>query len=193
METIDWDQLALSAAERDLAGVVREIAARYSREAREAPHRAPEANGSLSAMPLDWRTLIAIADEAEADIGLHARHEPWVLARLLRLPGDEALRRGGELPSLDAPVDLQWPDVAAPAVFRAIVAAFANDTWSANDAGAYPEASMLASPSARTSMSSVSSMAPRSSGSSGSPTSPTSPNSPNSPASLTAGGPARAA
>ncbi|AJP58379.1 hypothetical protein UC34_18280 [Pandoraea vervacti] len=149
METIDWDQLALSAAERDLASVVREIAARYSREAPEVPHGAPawEASDNVSAIPLDWRTLIAIADEAEADIGLHARHEPWVLARLLRLPGDEALRRDGELPSLDAAVDLQWPDMAAPAVFRAIVAAFANDDSSANDAGAYAGASMLASPS----------------------------------------------
>lgn len=132
METIDWDQLALSAAERDLAGIVREIAARYAQQRlgmteAASPHVANASGESGDAVPaptLDWRTLVAIADEAEADIGLHARHEPWVLARLLRLPGDEALRRDGELPPLDAPVDLHWPDAAAPAVFRAIVAAF---------------------------------------------------------------------
>lgn len=132
METIDWDQLALSAAERDLAGIVREIAARYAQQRQSmteavSPHVANASGESGDAVPaptLDWRTLVAIADEAEADIGLHARHEPWVLARLLRLPGDEALRRDGELPPLDAPVDLHWPDAAAPAVFRAIAAAF---------------------------------------------------------------------
>ncbi|QHE93547.1 DUF2471 family protein [Pandoraea fibrosis] len=134
METIDWDQLALSAAERDLAGIVREIAARYAQQRlgmteAVSPHvanasdEAGEPDDAAPAPTLDWRTLVAIADEAEADIGLHARHEPWVLARLLRLPGDEALRRNGELPPLDAPVDLHWPDAAAPAVFRAIVAA----------------------------------------------------------------------
>ncbi|ANJ87196.1 DUF2471 family protein [Pandoraea oxalativorans] len=117
METIDWDQLALSAAERDLAGIVREIAARY---AQQRLTTVVPGDGA----PLDWHTLVAIADEAEADIGLQARHEPWVLAGLLRLPGDEALRRDGELPSLDAAVDLQWPDAPAPAVFRAIVTAF---------------------------------------------------------------------
>ncbi|VVD80962.1 DUF2471 family protein [Pandoraea anhela] len=131
METIDWDQLALSAAERDLAGIVREIAARYVQaqasqraQAIGATNVAVAPRAVASTMALDWRTLVAIADEAEADIGLHARHESWVLARLLRLPGDETLRRGGELPSLDAEVDLQWPDAPAPAVFRAIVTAF---------------------------------------------------------------------
>ncbi|AVF41911.1 hypothetical protein AL486_21115 [Pandoraea apista] len=139
MEIIDWDQLALNAAERDLAGIVREIAARYAQQrsgmteaaspyaATATGTRASESDksGAVVLTPaLDWRTLVAIADEAEADIGLHARHEPWVLARLLRLPGDEALRRNGELPPLDAPVDLHWPDAAAPAVFRAIAAAF---------------------------------------------------------------------
>lgn len=149
METIDWDQLALSAAERDLAGIVREIAARFALHrpaaAGEAdePAQANQANQSSEpgdaapASTLDWRTLVAIADEAEADIGLQARHEPWVLARLLRLPGDEALRRGGELPSLDAAVDLHWPDAPAPAVFRAIVAAFAGDDLSADDAAPF--------------------------------------------------------
>lgn len=159
METIDWDQLALSAAERDLAGIVREIAARYaqqgqsvteavSRPAALATERSGRSNapGELSetAPALDWRTLVAIADEAEADIGLHARHEPWVLARLLRLPGDEALRRDGVLPPLDAPVDLHWPDAPAPAVFRAIAAAFADDDLQGDDA-----ASFAAQPSAR--------------------------------------------
>ncbi|ALS60643.1 DUF2471 family protein [Pandoraea norimbergensis] len=144
METIDWDQLALSAAERDLAGIVREIAARYAQhhrtltgelsalaEANEAAGAATTAadaaNTANTVMALDWRTLVAIADEAEADIGLHARHEAWVLAHVLRLPGDEALRRAGELPALDANVDLHWPDAPTPAVFRAIVAAFAGD------------------------------------------------------------------
>ncbi|VVE37443.1 hypothetical protein PEP31012_04002 [Pandoraea eparura] len=147
METIDWDQLALSAAERDLAGIVREIAARYAQQcastARAVPphdvavmqthggsNEANDPNHPNEAAPapaLDWRTLLAIADEAEADIGLHARHEPWALARLLRLPGDEVLRRDGALPPLDALVDLHWPDAAAPLVFRAIVAAFAGD------------------------------------------------------------------
>ncbi|WP_087722191.1 DUF2471 family protein [Pandoraea sp. PE-S2T-3] len=149
METIDWDQLALSAAERDLAGVVREIAARYAQHHRtlagELSARAEgndaaaataatadtaattAANVTTTVMALDWRTLVAIADEAEADIGLHARHEAWVLAHVLRLPGDEALRRAGELPALDANVDLHWPDAPTPAVFRAIVAAFAGD------------------------------------------------------------------
>ncbi|VVE70564.1 hypothetical protein PAN31117_03745 [Pandoraea anapnoica] len=132
METIDWDQLALSAAERDLASIVREIAARYAQQ-----RLTVVAPGDI--VPLDWRTLVAIADEAEADIGLQARHEPWVLARLLRLPGDEALRRDGELPSLDAAVDLQWPDAPAPAVFRAIVATFASladDELTAQEAAA---------------------------------------------------------
>lgn len=145
METIDWDQLALSAAERDLAGIVREIAARYAQQRLTAvvpgaPH--------IETISLDWRTLVAIADEAEADIGLQARHEPWVLARLLRLPGDEALRRDGELPSLDAAVDLQWPDAPAPAVFRAIVttfAALADDELTADDA---PAPSFMAGASA---------------------------------------------
>ncbi|MCE4060745.1 DUF2471 domain-containing protein [Pandoraea sputorum] len=123
METIDWDQLALSAAERDLAGIVREIAARYAQQRLTAV--VPE-DTHIDTISLDWRTLVAIADEAEADIGLQARHEPWVLARLLRLPGDEALRRDGALPSLDAAVDLQWPDTPAPAVFRAIVATFSS-------------------------------------------------------------------
>ncbi|VVE33390.1 DUF2471 family protein [Pandoraea terrigena] len=151
METIDWDQLALSAAERDLAGIVREIAARYGRQRAGAaqavslrlavatePHGgANEANDRSEAAPalaLDWRTLLAIADEAEADIGLHARHEPWALARLLRLPGDEALRRDGALPPLDTLVDLHWPDAPAPAVFRAIVAAFGGDDLHGEDA-----------------------------------------------------------
>ncbi|VVE27354.1 hypothetical protein PIN31115_03458 [Pandoraea iniqua] len=142
METIDWDQLALSAAERDLAGVVREIAARYAQHHRmlvgelsaraeandaDANATATTAHAVNTVMALDWRTLVAIADEAEADIGLHARHEAWVLAHVLRLPGDEALRRAGELPALDANVDLHWPDAPTPAVFRAIVAAFAGD------------------------------------------------------------------
>lgn len=131
METIDWDQLALSAAERDLAGVVREIAARYAQHA----HQASEESGA--ATRLDWRTLVAIADEAEADIGLHARHEAWVLAHVLRLPGDEALRHEGELPPLDASVDLSWPDAPTPAVFRAIVAAFAGDDALTDDATGY--------------------------------------------------------
>ncbi|AKM29662.1 hypothetical protein AB870_05290 [Pandoraea faecigallinarum] len=148
MEIIDWDQLALSAAERDLTGIVREIAARYARDGRAVSHRAQAtetgAAGNAPSMTPDWRTLVAIADEAEADLGLHARHEPWVLARLLRLPGDEALRRGGELPSLDAAVDLQWPDMAAPAVFRAIVAAFAHDDLPADDAASpLPGGTML--------------------------------------------------
>ncbi|MCI3205671.1 MULTISPECIES: DUF2471 family protein [Pandoraea] len=147
METIDWDQLALSAAERDLASIVREIAARYlQHHVSHRPLAIVPANNAVAqhqdaspAMLLDWRTLVAIADEAEADIGLHARHEPWALARLLRLPGDEALRRAGKLPSLDAAVDLQWPDAPAPAVFRAIVSAFADgglfgDTPDADDA-----------------------------------------------------------
>ncbi|EON10876.1 DUF2471 family protein [Pandoraea sp. SD6-2] len=158
METIDWDQLALSAAERDLAGIVREIAARYAQQGQSITEVSPpaalaaersgrsNAPGKLSetapALALDWRTLVAIADEAEADIGLHARHEPWVLARLLRLPGDEALRRDGALPPLDAPVDLHWPDAPAPAVFRAIAAAFADD-------GLDDAASFAAQPSAR--------------------------------------------
>ncbi|MGC7405706.1 DUF2471 family protein [Pandoraea pneumonica] len=128
METIDWDQLALSAAERDLAGVVREIAARFAQHGHQA---------SGAAARLDWRTLVAIADEAEADIGLHARHEAWVLAHVLRLPGDEALRREGELPPLDASVDLSWPDAPTPAVFRAIVAAFAGEDALAEDMTAY--------------------------------------------------------
>ncbi|VVE88674.1 DUF2471 family protein [Pandoraea bronchicola] len=165
METIDWDQLALSAAERDLAGIVREIAARYEHHGHDAQQRrrmadavsplaatesASESNGlgemheTASALTLDWRTLLAIADEAEADIGLHARHEPWVLARLLRLPGDEALRRDGELPSLDAPFDLHWPDTPAPAVFHAIAAAFAGDDGHSDDS-----TSFAAGPSAR--------------------------------------------
>ena len=144
MEIIDWDQLALRAAERDLAGIVHEIAARYAQQRLSAaqgasslagvaahsastPNEAHEPGEAAATRAPDWRTLVAIADEAEADIGLHARHEPWVLARLLRLPGDDALRRGGELPSLDAPADLHWPDAPAPAVFRAIVAAFADD------------------------------------------------------------------
>ncbi|MFJ2993835.1 hypothetical protein [Pandoraea sp. NPDC087047] len=152
METIDWDQLALSAAERDLSGIVREIAARFALhrpaaagEAAEPaePDQAHQANQGAEpgeaapASMLDWRTLVAIADEAEADIGLQARHEPWVLARLLRLPGDEALRHSGELPSLDAAVDLDWPDAPAPAVFRAIVAAFAGDDLSADVAAPF--------------------------------------------------------
>ncbi|APD12309.1 DUF2471 family protein [Pandoraea sputorum] len=134
METIDWDQLALSAAERDLAGIVREIAARY---AQQRPTAVVPGDTHIDTISLDWRTLVAIADEAEADIGLQARHEPWVLARLLRLPGDEALRRDGVLPSLDAAVDLQWPDAPAPAVFRAIVATFsalADDELAADEA-----------------------------------------------------------
>ncbi|AJC19573.1 DUF2471 family protein [Pandoraea pulmonicola] len=135
MEIIDWDQLALSAAERDLAGIVREIAARYELR-RHAGHETSggEAAAGIMSDRLDWRTLVAIADEAEADIGLHARHEAWVLASVLRLPGDEALRRAGELPPLDAPVDLQWPDAPAPAVFRAIVAAFAGEDSHGEDA-----------------------------------------------------------
>ncbi|VVE34685.1 hypothetical protein PAQ31011_03853 [Pandoraea aquatica] len=138
METIDWDQLALSAAERDLAGIVREIAARYAQQRLSAvapgdTHIDTRVDPRIDPIPLDWRTLVAIADEAEADIGLHARHEAWVLARLLRLPGDEALRRDGELPSLDAAVDLQWPDAPAPAVFRAIVATFTDITDIAYD------------------------------------------------------------
>lgn len=153
MEIIDWDQLALSAAERDLAGIVREIAVRYAQHRANAQHEAPGVgeNGAASAstpdaepaMTLDWQTLLAIADEAEADIGLHARHEPWVLARLLRLPGDEALRREGDLPPLDAHVDLQWPDAPAPAVFRAIVAAFAGDDPVDDDAPLRAGASVL--------------------------------------------------
>lgn len=155
METIDWDQLALSAAERDLAGIVRAIAARYAQQragtakaisartaaVATAPEELNEANNSseaAAALTLDWRTLLAIADEAEADIGLHARHEAWALARLLRLPGDEALRRDGALPPLDGLVDLRWPDAPAPAVFRAIVAAFAGDDLSGDDAAPLP-------------------------------------------------------
>jgi len=130
METIDWDQLALSAAERDLAGIVREIAARYAQQRLTA---VVPGDVHIDTISLDWRTLVAIADEAEADIGLQARHEPWVLARLLRLPGDEALRRDGGLPSLDDAVDLQWPDAPAPAVFRAIVAAFTDITDTGDD------------------------------------------------------------
>ncbi|VVE46530.1 hypothetical protein PHO31112_04438 [Pandoraea horticolens] len=160
MKTIDWDQLALSAAERDLAGIVREIAARYAQQGqsiteamsppaalateRSGRSSAPdELSETAPALTLDWRTLVAIADEAEADIGLHARHEPWVLARLLRLPGDEALRRDGALLPLDAPVDLHWPDAPAPAVFRAIAAAFADDDLQDDNA-----ASFAAKPSA---------------------------------------------
>ncbi|VVE48169.1 hypothetical protein PPN31114_04541 [Pandoraea pneumonica] len=143
METIDWDQLALSAAERDLAGIVREIAARY------AQHAQQESGASAR---LDWRTLVAIADEAEADIGLHARHEAWVLAHVLRLPGDEVLRREGELPSLDASVDLNWPDATAPAVFRAIVSVFTadetGDDTAADDVTGYANQSSNASPRA---------------------------------------------
>jgi hypothetical protein len=146
MEIIDWDQLALSAAERDLAGIVREIAARYELR-RHAGHETSvgEAAAGIMSDRLDWRTLVAIADEAEADIGLHARHEAWVLARVLRLPGDEALRRAGELPPLDAAVDLQWPDAPAPAVFRAIVAAFAGEDPHGDDA-AMPIRSAAAAP-----------------------------------------------
>lgn len=117
MDNIDWDQLACLAAERDLAAVVASIAARYP------SHRAGGMN-DCAAVPLTWRTLMEIADEAESDIGLQARHERWVLARVLRLPGDEALRRAGELPALDAPVDLHWPDAMPPAVFRAVLQAF---------------------------------------------------------------------
>ncbi|WP_353193647.1 DUF2471 family protein [Pandoraea pnomenusa] len=149
MEIIDWDQLALSAAERDLAGVVREIAARYAQQrlqesdAIPAHHTTDDAASAHTGARLDWRTLVAIADEAEADLGLHARHEPWVLARLLRLPGDEALRRHGDLPPLEAAVDLQWPDAPAPAVFRAIVAAFAGDDASGEDAAVLPAGSSV--------------------------------------------------
>lgn len=159
MDTIDWDQLALNAAERDLAGIVREIAPRYGQH---RPQHINSTNGAADlrdvALPttLDWRTLVAIADEAEADIGLQARHEPWVLARLLRLPGDEALRRGGELPSLDAAVDLQWPDAPAPAVFRATVAAFADDDLSASDAAPFTGASLLSSAASAASAASLS-------------------------------------
>ncbi len=151
MEIIDWDQRALNAAERDLAGIVHAITARYMQQRPGAAQAAlsfagAETDGlgrsnpsseAISALTLNWRTLVAIADEAEADIGLQARHEPWVLARLLRLPGDEALRRDGELPPLDALVDLDWPDAPAPAAFRAIVAAFAGDDLQADDAGPF--------------------------------------------------------
>ncbi|MDR3397542.1 MAG: DUF2471 family protein [Pandoraea sp.] len=167
MEIIDWDQLALSAAERDLAGIVREIAARYAQQRQStvedtsslasvgvkctsASNEAHESGETTAIVTLDWRTLVAIADEAEADIGLHARHEPWVLARLLRLPGDEAMRRGGELPSLDAPVDLHWPDAPAPAVFRATVAAFAGDDLHGDDATPFTAEPSVLSIGART-------------------------------------------
>ena len=148
MEIIDWDQRALHAAERDLAGIVHAIAARYMQQrfgaAQAALSFAGAGTGSsgrsseaIPTLTLNWRTLVAIADEAEADIGLQARHEPWVLARLLRLPGDEALRRDGELPPLDALVDLDWPDAPSPAAFRAIAAAFAGDDLHADDASPF--------------------------------------------------------
>lgn len=115
----DWDQRACDAAERDLAGVVAEIAARYPRF-----HPAGTHDGAV--MPLTWRTVIAIADEAEADLGLHGRHEDWVLARVLRLHGEVA---GRTLPALDDTVDLSaWPVTPVPAVFRAIVQAFGVDS-----------------------------------------------------------------
>ena len=53
------------------------------------------------------------------------------------------MARDGDLPPLDAHVDLQWPDAPAPAVFRAIVAAFAGDDPADDDAPLRAGASVL--------------------------------------------------
>jgi len=90
-------ELAFERAAADLQDIVQVIAARYLRRR----------------VPLTWRLLHEIENEALADLGLAGRHDAAMLARFVRPPR-------ATYPCSDNPVDLRR-DPALPLLFRYVI------------------------------------------------------------------------